>query len=74
MREQFEALEHHADVPADLARFASLHADLLAVEQDAASVDRLQSVDAAQQRRFAGSAWADDADDLALVGGQRDAA
>ena len=35
VREQLEALEHHADLPPDLARFAAFHADLATAEQDA---------------------------------------
>src|SRR5580698_6165375 len=65
VREQLEALEHHADLPADLARLAALDADLSAADQDAPAVDRFQAVDATKQGRLARTAWADDADDLA---------
>ena len=40
--------------------------DLLALQLDPAGVDRLEQVDAAQQRRLAGAGRADQADDLVL--------
>ena len=52
--------------------FAPGAGDLLAVEQDAAAVDRVEQVDAAQERRLAGAARADEAHDLVLVDGEVD--
>ena len=57
-------------------RFASTprRGDLLAVDDDPARVDRLDQVDAAQQRRLARARRADQADDLVLGDGEVDAA
>ena len=48
--------------------------DLLAADDDAARVDRLEQVDAAQQGRLAGAGRADQADDLVLLEREVDAA
>ena len=48
--------------------------DLLALDDDAAGVDRLEQVHAAQERRLAGAGRADQADDLVLGDGEVDAA
>ena len=47
--------------------------DLLALDDDAAGVDRLEQVDAAQQRRLARPRRADEAHDLVLLDGEVDA-
>ena len=67
MREEVEALEDHADggaLAGDL-RLAVLDepavllavSDQLAVDVDAAGVERFEVVDAAEQRRLAASRW-----------------
>ena len=48
--------------------------DLVAFDDDPAGVDRLQQVDAAQQRRLARARRPDEADDLVLRDGEVDAA
>ena len=48
--------------------------DLVAVHEDAAAVDRLEQVDAAQQRRLARAGGADQADDVVLGDIEVDAA
>jgi hypothetical protein len=48
--------------------------DVFPVEEDLAVRGRLEQVDAAQQRRFAGAGRADDARDVALVHGEVDVA
>ena len=47
--------------------------DLLVADEDPAGVDRLEQVDAAQERRLAAPRRADEADDLVLGDGQVDA-
>ena len=75
VREEVEALEDHADVPAlegDLAVLELVElvallpvADQLAVDVQPAGVDLLQVVDAPQEGRLAGAGRADQAEDLA---------
>ena len=48
--------------------------DLVAVHEDAAAVDRLEEVDAPQQRRLAGTGGSDQADDVVLCDLEVDAA
>ena len=83
VREQVEALEHHADAGA-LARdgavvqFVQLvpdaaEADELAGDEDGAAVDALELVDAAQEGALARARRPDDADDLARRHPERDA-
>ena len=67
VREQVVRLEHDADAAADLVGVDARVGDVLAVEVDRAVVDRLEQVDAAQQRRLAGAGRADERDDLVLV-------
>ena len=65
MREQVERLEDDPDPAPDRdPRRRPAIGDVLAVEEDPAGVDRLEQVDAAQQRRLAGARRADQADDL----------
>ena len=52
----------------------ALGGDLLALDDDPPGVDRLEQVDAAQQRRLAGPGRADEADDLVLGDVEVDAA
>ena len=75
MREQVEILEDHADVGALLRGVAGRNlvedavalavADQLAVDVQAAGVDLLEVIDAAQQRRLARTRGADEAGDRA---------
>jgi hypothetical protein len=53
VRKQVEALEHDADVLANLAQRATIVGQRLPVEVDRAAVDLLETVDAAEQRRLA---------------------
>ena len=81
--EEVEVLEHHADVAALLRGVLLAHlvqhavaiviADQLAVDVEAAGVDLLQVVHAAQQGGLAGAGRADQAGDLAGVDLQVDA-
>ena len=71
--EQLEVLEHHAYTLAQPENGAAAALDVDALEGDAPAVDRLQPVGAAQQRRLARAAGADQADDLAAVNLEADA-
>ena len=83
VREQVEALEHHADVAALLRGILRVQlvqlagglpvADQLAVDVELAAVDLLQVVDAAQEGRLARPGRPDQAHHLAAPDGQRDA-
>jgi hypothetical protein len=83
VREQVEALEDHADVPAlqrdlavlELVQLVALLAvaDQLTVDGQPAGVDLLQVVDAPQEGRLAGAGGADEAEDLAGLDLQVDA-
>jgi hypothetical protein len=66
VREEVEALEHDADVLAELAQVGGGIVHHRAVEGDGAALDRLQPVHAAQHGALAGARAADDGDDLAL--------
>ena len=70
MREEVERLEHDPDPAPDDVDVDAAPRDLLAADEDPARVDRLEQVDAAQQRRLPGARRADQADDLVL--GQRE--
>src|SRR5581483_2999502 len=65
MREQVELLEDDADPLAHRGHVDAAPGDLLALEEDAAAVERLEQVDAAQQRALAAAAAADDHEHLA---------
>ena len=67
VREQVEALEHHADLLAHLVDVRLGVVDLGVLEPDLAARGLLETVDAAQQRRLARAGRAEDDDDLALV-------
>ena len=69
MREQRVALEHHVDRP-PVRRHAG---DVLAVEQDAALVGRLEAGEHAQQRGLAAAGRAEQREELALVDVERHA-
>ena len=71
--EQVKALEHHADVLAQLVDVAALGRKVLAVEPDVARVRGLEQVEAAQEGRLTRTRGADDGDDLARIDGQVDA-
>ena len=66
MREQVERLEDHPELAPDRDRLDRGIGDDLAVEEDVAVVDRLEEVDAAQQRRLARPARADQRDRAVL--------
>ena len=73
VREQLEILEHHAHALAHKARGAGAALFDSAFEDDAAAIDGLERVGAAQQRRLAGAGRADQADDLAAIDLEADA-
>jgi hypothetical protein len=67
VRKEVELLEDHPDPlphPRDVGAAAG---DLLALEVDPARVERLEQVDAAEERALAGAARADDDEHLAWV-------
>ncbi len=66
VREEVVGLEDDPDPAADPVHVDAACRDLLAVDHDAARVDRLEQVDAAQQGRLARAGCADQADDLVL--------
>ena len=66
VRKQLEVLEYHADFGAQLRQVGRLVAHRLAVDDQAATLERLQPVDTFDQRRFAGARRAADDDDLAF--------
>ena len=67
VREQFETLKHHAHTLAHLSNVSVLAMHVDSIEDNRAAVDHVESVDGAQQRRLAGPARPDQADDLATV-------
>ena len=67
MRIEVEVLEDHPDAAANTGDAARMCVHFLAFEYDAAALDLLEAVDAAQERRLAGAARADEADNLALA-------
>ena len=84
MRPEVEALEHHRQLRADsfnlaavrwlhAAIFALAHLEGFAIKADASLVGRFQQVDAAQKGALARPAGAQDGDDVALAGVQRNA-
>ena len=74
VREEVERLEDEAQAPAHADRRARGVGDDLAVEEDVAVVDLLEQVHAAQQRRLAGPARADQGDRLVRAHLEVDAA
>ena len=85
MREEIVALEHHADAGALAGKLAAGQAmapaaasdavaERLAVEPDLAALELLEEIDAAQQRRLARAARADDRHDVARKDVEVDAA
>jgi hypothetical protein len=66
VREQVEALEHHADLAPDRLDRLQVLGKLDAVHHDAARLVRLEAVDEAHQRRLARARGAADDDLLAL--------
>src|SRR5919112_408802 len=73
MREEIELLEDDADALPNRRHLHALARDLLALEEHAAAVDRLEQVDAAEQRALAAAARPDDHERLAGGDGQVDA-
>lgn len=66
MRKGVELLEHDADLAAQLVQVGVAGVNLGPVDDDATTVDRLQPVDAGQERRFARTRAADHRDNLAF--------
>ena len=64
VREEVVGLEDDADLAAQRVHVDVAVGDLVAVDDDAALVDPLEQVDAAQERRLAGARRADQADDV----------
>lgn len=73
-REEVEVLENHADIFAFCPKLGFAHfAQVFVVDDDFAAGRFFQHIDAADEGRFAGTALADDAEDLAVFDGQVDA-
>src|SRR6185295_1064436 len=64
VREEVEALEHHADVAAEAGEFLALIRQSLPVDGDLALLDGLQAVDRPAEGRLARAGRPDDDDDL----------
>ncbi len=64
VREQVVGLEDDADLLSQLVDVRLLGGQVVPVERDRAGVDRLEQVDAAEQRRLARAGGADQADDV----------
>ena len=73
VREQVERLEDDPDAPPDPVDVDAPGGDLLALHDDPPRIDRLEQVDAAQERGLPRPGRADQADDLVLGDGQVDA-
>ena len=67
VREEVELLEDDPDPLPDRRDVDAVARDLLALEEDAARLDRLEEVDAPQQRALAAAARADHHEDLARL-------
>src|SRR6476660_4486192 len=65
LREEVELLEDHPDLLADARHVGALGGDLGALEDDATGVERLEEVDAAEERRLAASTRPDHDEHLA---------
>ena len=74
VREEVELLEHHPDPLPDRRDVDTFAGDLLALQEDAAGVERLEQVRAAKQRALAAAAPADDDEHFACGDAQVDAA
>ncbi len=72
MREGIPLLEHHADFPAQLVHVRFLGVNVRPVDEDLTALDRLERVDAIEQRRFARSTGSENADHFAFFDGQAD--
>src|SRR5918992_103435 len=72
VREEVELLKDHSDLRAQSAEGLARVVDLPALEADLARVDRLEAVDAAEQRGLAGARRAGDYDGGAALDGQVD--
>ena len=73
VREEVEALEHHADVGAQAGELPALLGQPLPVDGDLPGGDRLEPVQAAAQGRLPGAGGADQRHDLAAVDVEIDA-
>src|SRR5262249_20525588 len=66
VREEIERLEDEADPPPDAVDVHPAPRDLVAADHDPSLVDRLDQVDAAEERRLARAGRADQTDDFVL--------
>ena len=73
LREEVELLEDDADALPDGGDVDALARDLLSLEEDPPGLDRLEQVDAAQERALSAAARPDDAEHLAGLDAQVDA-
>src|SRR5688572_9879572 len=67
MRKEVELLKHDSDLLADPIELHALLRDLDALEEDPPAVDRLEQVDAPEERAFPAAARPDNDERLALV-------
>ena len=74
VREQIEALEHHAELGAHGGELAALLRQRDALDEHLAGVDGLEAVDRAAHRGLAGTGRPDDDEDLAAGDGKVDVA
>ncbi|KAG1648403.1 hypothetical protein GQR58_029853 [Nymphon striatum] len=70
VREQVEALEHHADFGPDLFDVPGVVGELNAVDHDAAALVLFQAVDAPNPRGLTRAGWAEHDDDFAFLDGR----
>ena len=73
MREQIIALEHDADIGAQLPQGLGIFANRMTGDFDAPGIDLLQPVHAAQQRALARARAADEGEDFTTADRQRHA-
>lgn len=73
MREKIVALEHDADVGAQLAQSLGIFADRMTGDFDAAGIDLFQPVHAAQKRALARTRAANEGKDFTATNRKRDA-
>ena len=65
MGEEVEVLEHHADIATNFIDLPEVFRQFYSIDEDAAFLEYLQPVDAADHRRFARAGWTADDDALA---------
>ncbi len=67
MREEIEVLEHHSDLTPDGIDVDPRIGDDLSVDDDSTALNRLEEIDAAQERALAAAARTDDDENLAAL-------